>query len=375
MTSNTRTHTTQHPHPILVCGFGIIGLTTSIRLLQAGHSVIAVASHLPSDPLSPYYASTAAGAHHLSFAADGDERQRRLDRRTFDVMWEEEEEEGDGSGLMRVTQREFYGSEGERHVQFFEGLPDFKVYETNELPPFAKHAVSFTSLTMDPPAYLSKLVSLFTALGGVIHRATLPSLASALQFAPSARAIINCTALGSRTLTDVNDMEMYPVRGQVVVLRAPWIREGRTKQVGSLEGGEGGERTYIIPRRSGEVVIGGTREVDDWCSCVLCCVFRTPDPRPETSQDIKQRALAIFPELVPPDARVAGQTPQPEDLDEIVVRDVVGLRPARRGGLRLERGDDLVLGVPIIHNVGHSGAGWQSCWGCAEEVVRLVEVL
>jgi hypothetical protein len=31
-----------------------------------------------------------------------------------------------------------------------------------------------------------------------------------------------------------------------------------------MEGGEGGERTYVIPRRSGDVIIGGTREVDDW---------------------------------------------------------------------------------------------------------------
>lgn len=60
----------------------------------------------------------------MSFAADDDERQQRLDRRTFDVMWKEEEEQGDSSGLMRLTQHEFYGSEDERHISFFETLPD-----------------------------------------------------------------------------------------------------------------------------------------------------------------------------------------------------------------------------------------------------------
>jgi D-amino-acid oxidase len=60
------------------------------------------------------------------------------------------------------------------------------------------------------------------------------------------------------------DAEMIPVRGQVVLLNAPWVKEGRTRQVGNLAGGEGGERTYIIPRRSGQVVIGGTRDYDDW---------------------------------------------------------------------------------------------------------------
>lgn len=105
---------------------------------------------------------------------------------------------------------------------------------------------------------------------------------------------------------------------------------------------------------------------------------RHPDPRPETALDIKTRALALFPELCPPSARVPGRHPEPQDLDAIVVREVVGFRPARRGGLRLERGSDLVVEgarIPVLHNVGHAGAGWQSSWGCAEEIVRLVREL
>jgi len=365
----------EYKKPILVCGAGIIGLTTSIRLLEAGFSVTIVASHLPGDPLSPHYPSSAAGAHHLSFAADDDLRQQTLDRKTFDVMWEEEEIEGDASGIMRLTQREFYGNEDEKHIVFFEGLPDFTVVSAEQRPVFAYHTVSFGSLTMDTPVYLRKLVSRFEGLGGTIHRATVDSLAATLQFVPRQEdtiAIINCTGLGSLKLADVLDTNMYPIRGQVIVINAPWIKEGRTKQVGKLDGGEGGERTYIIPRRSGEVVIGGTREDGDW----------TTEPRPETTLDIKKRALALFPELAPEAARADGRVPVPEDLDPIVIREVVGFRPARIGGLRLERGDDLIVTsgaftqrLPVIHNIGHSGAGWQSCWGCAEEVVRLVNAL
>ncbi|KAG5651644.1 hypothetical protein H0H81_007954 [Sphagnurus paluster] len=290
---------------VIICGFGIIGITTSIRLLEAGLSVTAVASHLPGDPLSAYYASSAAGAHHLSFAADDDQRQQNLDRLTFDVMWAEEEAQGESSGLMRITQREFYGSEGEKHISFFESLPDFTVYHPKDLPAFVKHAVSFTSLTMDAPVYLQKLVARFQALGGTLHRAHLNSLVDALQFVshvPS--ALVNCTGLGSLNLKGVQDLDLFPIRGQVVILRAPWIKEGRTKQVGKLDGGEGGERTYIIPRRSGEVVIGGTREIEDW----------TADPRADTALDIKRRALALFPELAPESACVDGRNPVPADL-------------------------------------------------------------
>lgn len=124
--------------------------------------------------------------------------------------------------------------------------------------------MSFTTLTIDTPAYLAKLVRIFSSLGGIIHRARISSLQDAMRFvAPQTpRAIINCTGLGSRELVDVLDDEMYPIRGQVVVLDAPWVQEGFTRQ--------GGARTYVIPRKSGYVVIGGTRDIDDWfviCEC------------------------------------------------------------------------------------------------------------
>jgi len=113
---------------ILVCGAGIIGLTTSVRLLEAGYAVTILASYLPGDPLSIHYASAAAGAHHLSFAPDDDERLQLFDRRTFDVMWKEEEEEGEASGLMRIVHHEHYGNEDEKHLKFFESLPDVSLH-------------------------------------------------------------------------------------------------------------------------------------------------------------------------------------------------------------------------------------------------------
>lgn len=71
------------PGPIVVLGAGVIGLTTAIRILESpasdGREVHVVAGHLPSDALDAMYASGIAGAHHLSFADDGDLRQRRWD--------------------------------------------------------------------------------------------------------------------------------------------------------------------------------------------------------------------------------------------------------------------------------------------------------
>lgn len=74
------------------------------------------------------------------------------------------------------------------------------------------------------------------------------------------RIIINCTGIGAYDLAGVEDKDVYPTRGQTVLVRAPWVKRGITRT-----GKEGeGIYTYIIPRKSGDVIIGGTAEVGDW---------------------------------------------------------------------------------------------------------------
>lgn len=157
----------------------------------------------------------------------------------------------------------------------------------------------------------------------------------------------------------MQDKTVHPVRGQVLALRAPWIKTGWTRQVGSLAGGEGGERTYVIPRASGEVIIGGTREVDDW----------ETQPRDATTQDIIRRALEICPSLARPPAST-----EPVDLESLITGKVVGFRPTRDAGIRLEAEKVALDGKDeiVVHNYGHGGYGWQSMWGCAEEAARIV---
>jgi glycine/D-amino acid oxidase-like deaminating enzyme len=57
--------------------------------------------------------------------------------------------------------------------------------------------------------------------------------------------------------------------------------------------------------------------------------------------------------------------------DELIVNRVAGLRPFRRGGLRLEL--ESIDDFPVIHNYGHGGGGITTAWGCAEEVLRLAQ--
>ena len=62
--------------------------------------------------------------------------------------------------------------------------------------------------------------------------------------------IVNCSGLGAFHLN--NDKEMYPVRGQVLRLRAPWMNN--VWFFGS---------SYIIPNVD-SVVVGGTAQKGDW---------------------------------------------------------------------------------------------------------------
>ena len=65
---------------------------------------------------------------------------------------------------------------------------------------------------------------------------------------PKPEAVVVCLGLGARFLGGVEDENVYPVRGQTVLVRAPWVRFGRTETNLAV-----GRVTYIIPRSSGDV--------------------------------------------------------------------------------------------------------------------------
>lgn len=123
----------------------------------------------------------------------------------------------------------------------------------------AKTGISFTTLTIDTPAYCNYLMSRFIAKGGKVVRGAVQHINQILEGGPHVftpgRArrspidgLVVCPGLGARTLGGVEDENVFPVRGQIVLLRAPWIKFGRTASHGAS-----GLWTYVIPRRSGDV--------------------------------------------------------------------------------------------------------------------------
>ena len=110
-------------------------------------------------------------------------------------------------------------------------------------------ATSFTTVTIDPPAYLFYLLARFLARGGSIVRNSLQHISQVLEgaltpFKPD--ALVVCAGIGARSLGGVEDKDVFPIRGQTVLIRAPWVKFGR-----AINGKD--DLTYIIPRRSGDV--------------------------------------------------------------------------------------------------------------------------
>ncbi|KZT08038.1 D-amino-acid oxidase [Laetiporus sulphureus 93-53] len=354
---------------IVVLGAGVVGLTTALLIQEkGGYDVTIIAETFPSDPKTIKYCSQWAGGHHVSFA-NGDPKMQKIDSDTFKVMWELSAPGGDAEGcFLRIHETEFFYDGRDAHLDW---MPDFKVLSQDALVPEAKTGISFTTLTFDGPKYLNYLLSRFLAHGGSIVRASIQHINQLIEggvdifrgrLTPSpVDALVLCPGLGARTLGGVEDQEMYPVRGQVVLLRAPWVKFGRT-----ASHTEEGVWTYIIPRRSGEIVCGGTKLEGDWY----------PAPRPETTEDILQRCLALCPELAPPEVR-AQRAPTVDDLRALIIEVGVGLRPARKSGLRLETVwvSASIDGrkLPAVLNYGHSGSGFQSSWGSAIIALDLLE--
>jgi D-amino-acid oxidase len=98
------------------------------------------------------------------------------------------------------------------------------------------------------------------------------------------------------------------------------------------------ELTYVLPR--GDVIVcGGTHQPGD----------TDTTPREHETIDIVDRCTRLVPALA--GAEVLGAR--------------AGLRPVRRGGVRLEREGN------VIHCYGHGGAGVTLAWGCALEVAAI----
>lgn len=302
---------------VIVVGAGVVGLTTAVRLAEAGHRVDVVARDRPRETTS-----AVAAALWYPYLAAPEDRVAAWSARSFEVLAELAEDSDSGVTMRRGTQA-FTQPAGDPAWATLVG----RVERTTALPSGFSDGWRFTAPVIEMPIHLDWLVRRLEAAGGTLTRLNLSALPAAGD--GGADVVVNCSGLGARLFGA--DLSVTPVRGQVVVVEQTGLEEWWLASGGVAP-------TYVIPR-STDIVLGGTEQHGDWS--------RTPDPT--TAAEILDRAARLVPEVA--DAKVRQHK--------------VGLRPARPE-VRLERDGD------VIHCYGHGGAGVTLSWGCAEEVVSLV---
>lgn len=126
-----------------------------------------------------------------------------------------------------------------------------------------------------------------------------------------------------------------------------------------------GSWSFIIPRFfGGGTVVGGTKQPGDW----------NTEPDPTTRRWLLSEGAKIT------GYATGGEQVAAEDIS--VIADVVGRRPTREGGMRIEAERRDVVGLDgkkrtdsVLHAYGAGGRGYEISWGVAAEVAHLVEGL
>ncbi len=308
---------------VVVVGAGVVGLTSAVRLAEAGYDTHVLARDLPLETTS-----AVAAAMWYPYLARPRDAVTRWAARSLEVL-AELSQAGPDSGVRMRAGIELLSTDRPADPWWRDAVPNL---ETVARPRDGYGSGwRMTVPVADMATYLPFLVDRLAAAGGTLTRTWLANL-------PDTGVVVNATGLASRALA--GDETLTPVRGQVV----------RVAQVGLeewlLEDSDPARPLYVVPRER-DVVVGGTADRGSW--------DRTPDPA--TARQVLARATALVPEL-------AGA----EGLGHRV-----GLRPARPT-VRLEAvpHDD---GSPggVVHCYGHGGAGVTLSWGCADDVLAAVE--
>ncbi|KAK5705493.1 D-amino acid oxidase [Elasticomyces elasticus] len=351
---------------------GVAGLTSAYLISQTRqYNITVVAKHMPGD-YDIEYASPWAGANYMPVSLH-DTKAAEWDRDTWYALEDlarnrpesgvhfQDDLPADLFGECEILSRdkdsqsataEWFAELLSPSPWFKHVVPNFRILPTDKLGSGIQSGTIFTSVCINTAIYLPWLLSQCVKNGVMFKRANLGDITDAFDLGAQGKAdlIVNCTGLGASKLGGVRDTAVVPARGQIVLVR----NENGGKMV-NLSGTDDGdqEACYVMTRAvGGGTILGGSYQKGDW----------NPEVDHELAHRIMQRAVKACPDLT-------GGSGKVEDLD--VIRHGVGLRPVRDGGARVER--ECMSSGWVVHNYGHGGAGYQSSYGCAQGVVRLVK--
>ncbi|KAL2677158.1 hypothetical protein Neosp_010926 [[Neocosmospora] mangrovei] len=363
--------TTQHPkRRIVVIGAGIIGLTCALSIqsklaeqrLDHRYLVTIVSQDFPtSTPGAPTshavdYASVWAGAHVRPIPTSTPQLacEAAWLKETVQHLRGQAEREP-WIGITPVTGVEYLETPDEAYQRWiggsFEaetGLTGFRELPASTLPPGVVLGFEYQTFCLNAPVYCTGLLRKFLLQGGHTLKRNLASEWEGFSVAPNVAAVINASGVG------FGDPKCFPTRGQIVLTNLTGFSKTITRQC------KDGSWSFVIPRFfDGGTIIGGTKEPNNW----------ETEPHLDTREELIEAAKGLDPGLA---ASLEGYK---GDKSPHVIADVVGRRPTRDGGIRLqvERNSSLREdGRAVVHAYGAGGRGYELSWGVAQEVTSLV---
>jgi D-amino-acid oxidase len=251
---------------------------------------------------------------------------------SFKFYWDLAHQEP-ASGVKIYPMTEYFDDRNDDPDIWYQKLmPDYEVIPKDELPDGVSMGLKYTALAMNPLLLLPWLKKNLEENGVIFIRRELKSLDEAREITKT-RIIINASGVGAKELA--SDEAVLPVRGQTMFVKTDFEE---------LFMREGSEYTYVIPRAgSGGVIMGGIKS-----------------DRLDAEVDVGLKSDIL--------KRVNHMTKGAfAGLDLGSVTDIVGFRPGRKAGIRVERDGD------VVHAYGAEGAGYIYSFGVAEKVKKLIE--
>ncbi|NWT33561.1 OXDD oxidase, partial [Cardinalis cardinalis] len=321
---------------IAVVGAGVIGLSTALCITETCPSSSVT---VLSDQFSPNTTSDVAAGMLIPhiYPDTPIHRQKQWFRETFTYLFAiSNSAQASEAGIHLVSGWQIFKSPPKEELPFWSDIVlGFRPMSEVELQKFPQHRFgqAFTTLKCDCPPYLLWLEKRLKATGTQMYTRKVADL---WELHREYDIVVNCTGMGAHQL--VGDKQLFPVRGQVLKVHAPWVTQ-------FIRDGDG--LTYIYPGIH-RVTLGGTREKGSW----------SLSPDAGTTRDIFDRCCSLEPSL--------------QGAQDIEVK--VGLRPSRQC-VRVQR-EVLSQGgvkLPVVHNYGHGAGGFSVHRGTAKEAAHLVE--
>jgi glycine/D-amino acid oxidase-like deaminating enzyme len=231
-----------------------VGLSVALKLKENFSSAVDVT--IIAENYFQGTTSFGSGGFWEPYAIAGtpDEDINRWGQIAFDHFKEEHlKETAAESGVQLITVHQLYESHETlkipswSHIVYNFQVLDEAALRSMGLPKKYVKGYSFGSYVADQKYYLQFLMKKLTKLGVRFVQRKVESLSDLYgQY----DCVINCSGLGA--FNTINDTDMYPIRGQVLRVKAPWMK-------GVWFFGN----NYVIPNTD-NVVLGGTQQKGNW---------------------------------------------------------------------------------------------------------------